>query len=345
MAMWSRALVVVPIIAAIVPACSDPDAGATPPREVVVFTALDRIYSEPILREFESRTGIAVRPVYDAEAAKTSGLVNRLIARRGDPECDVLWNNEVIQTESLAQMGLLEPYQSPNAGRIPPQYRDPEHRWTGLAARLRVVIYNVNVIGDGPVPGSLSDFVDPSRRGQAAIAMPFYGTTFTHVSLLHEKWGRAELERWLRALKSNHVAIAPGNGPVRDLVASGERVFGLTDTDDAHGAMLDGKPVAVAIPDADHGAILIPNTVALIAGCPHRVEGQVLIDYLLSPAVERTLAAGRSAQIPLGTDLADVATPWDELLRRSPPRDMNVAGAAGARQELIHLLREADLDR
>src|SRR5688500_6101495 len=113
-----------------------------PPGTVVVFTALDRVYSEPILKSFEKASGIKVAPVYDAESAKTTGLINRLLARRDNPECDVLWNNEIVQTEALAQQGLLAPYESPSTKRIPEQYRDPRYRWTGFAARLRVFIYN-----------------------------------------------------------------------------------------------------------------------------------------------------------------------------------------------------------
>lgn len=321
-------------------ACSD-DPGAD--RQVVVFTALDRVYSEPILREFERQTGIAVRPVYDAEAAKTTGLINRLIARRDDPECDVLWNNEPVQTHALAEMGLLQPYHSPSAARIPEGFRDNAGRWTGFAARMRVIIYNRELIGTASPPTRLEDFLDVGWRGRAAIASPFYGTTFTHMSLLHNSWGGAELERWLVGLRQNAVVIAPGNGPVRDLVAAGECAFGLTDTDDAHGAMLDGKPVGVTIPDGE--PILIPNTVALIAGCRNSQEGKALIDFLLSPQIERDLAAGRSAQIPLGAELRDVPTRWDEWLRGAAPAEVDIATVAASREQVIALLRRAEMDR
>jgi hypothetical protein len=48
--------------------------------EVVVYTSLDKVFSQPILEEFERKTGIGVKAVYDSEATKTTGLVNRLIA-------------------------------------------------------------------------------------------------------------------------------------------------------------------------------------------------------------------------------------------------------------------------
>ncbi|GAG23316.1 unnamed protein product, partial [marine sediment metagenome] len=259
-------------------------------------TCLDQIYSEPILAAFEKSTGIRVLPVYDTEAAKTTGLINRLLARRDEPDCDVLWNNEHLQTARLARLGLLARYVSPQASRFPQRFRDGQGRWTGFAARMRVFIYNTQLVRPEKAPGTLADLTSPEWRGRGAIASPFFGTTLTHMVVLHHTWGPSRLSDFLAGLRANDVALCLGNAAVRDLVAAGERAFGLTDTDDAHAAMLDGKPVAVTIPDAAEGAVLIPNTVALIANCPHPQAGKRLIDHLLSPEVELRLARGRSAQ-------------------------------------------------
>jgi iron(III) transport system substrate-binding protein len=322
--------------------CSRPDAAA---KEVVVYTALDQVHSEPILAEFERRTGIRVRPVYDAEDAKTMGLVARLIARRARPDCDVLWNNEYLQTVRLAGMGLLAAYESPEARRIPAAFRDPAGRWTGFAARMRVILYNTQLVGPGGPPSGLAAFADPAWRGRGAIARPFFGTTLTHMALLYERWGPQRLGGFLEALRAGGAAICPGNAAVRDLVAAGDRAFGLTDTDDAWAAMQAGKPVAVLVPDADQdGAVLIPNTVSLVAGCPHPEEGRRLIDYLLSAEVERRLARGPSAQIPLGTDLASEPTPWDSV-RRGKVLEADVVRAAAAVDEVVSVLRRAGMDQ
>ncbi|MCX5683672.1 MAG: extracellular solute-binding protein, partial [Planctomycetota bacterium] len=239
------------------------------PSAVTVYTSLDQVYSEPILKEFEQRTGIRVLPVYDAESAKTTGLVNRLIARRDKPDCDVWWSSEPVQTARLAGMGILAKYESPAAARFPAAFRDPEGRWTGFAARARVLIYNTKMVPADRRPTGLQDFVAPEWRSKAAIARPFFGTTLTHICILYEAWGPERLKAFLLAIRANDVALCPGNGPVRDLVAAGEYAFGLTDTDDAFSAMQEGKPVAAVVPDAAAGAVILPNTVALIAGCPH----------------------------------------------------------------------------
>ncbi|KPJ75241.1 MAG: hypothetical protein AMS14_03980 [Planctomycetes bacterium DG_20] len=311
---------------------------------VVVYTALDQIHSEPILKAFERASGITVRPVYDTEDSKTTGLVNRLIARRAEPDCDVHWNNEIVQTVRLAEMGLLAEYRSPGAERIPPEFRDRDARWTGFAARMRVVIYNTDLVKADDLPAGLSAFTDAKWRGRAAMARPFFGTTLTHVAILDQRWGPERLQEWLGAVRANDTALCPGNATVRDLVVAGERAFGLTDTDDAWAAMQAGKPVRVLVPDAADGAVLIPNTVALVVGCPHPEAGRRLIDYLLSAEVERRLARSASAQIPLGTDLADEKTPWDAL-RAAGAMPVDWARAAGAIKDVVAVSRQVGMDQ
>lgn len=92
---------------------------STEKKEVVVYTSLDKVFSEPVLEAFEQKTGIKVLAVYDSEATKTTGLVNRLIAEKEAPRVDVFWNSETGRTIVLKQKGILAPYESPSAADIP----------------------------------------------------------------------------------------------------------------------------------------------------------------------------------------------------------------------------------
>ena len=74
-------------------------------QQVVVYTSVDQNFAEPILAEFEAASGIDVQPVFDVEAAKTTGLVNRIIAEKDRPQADVWWSGECAQTIDLARLG------------------------------------------------------------------------------------------------------------------------------------------------------------------------------------------------------------------------------------------------
>jgi iron(III) transport system substrate-binding protein len=69
---------------------------------------------------------------------------------------------------------------------------------------------------------------------------------------------------------------------------------GLTDTDDVLAGQADGEPVAMIYPDQETiGTLVIPSTVCLVRGAPHREAGERLIEYLVGPeAVQQLTVAG-----------------------------------------------------
>lgn len=280
--------------------------GCAPERAdtVVVYTSLDQPFSEPILRDFEATTGIRVQAVYDVEAAKTTGLVSRLAAERSRPRADVFWSSEYAQTLKLKADGLLEAYDSPAAASIPAEYRDPDHYWTGIAVRARVLIVNTKLVPPERHPRSIHDLLDPSwGEGEVGIANPLFGTTATHAAALYAALGPEQAQAYFERLRERRVRVVDGNSVVRDMVVSGELKVGLTDTDDAQGAVEKGAPVAIIYPDQSEsdglGTLMIPNTVALVKGAPHPTAARKLVDYLLSPEVEAMLARSGSAQMPV----------------------------------------------
>lgn len=276
-----------------------------PAHQVVAYVSLDEMFSRPILDAFTEETGIAVYAVYDTEAAKTTGLVTRLLAERGRPRADVFWNNEVVQTIMLARDGILEKYVSPTAAGVPAQFKDPQGFWTGLAARSRVIIYNTKLVSTPP--RSVQDLLRPDWRGKACIANPLFGTTASHAAALFAV-NDDQAKAFFNKLKENEIAIVAGNAVVRDMVGRGDYAWGITDTDDAHGGTLDGLPIEWLFPDQEgQGTLLLPNTVALLKGAPHAEDARKLIDYLLSPKVQEKLAQSRSLQIPLHKDAAQQA--------------------------------------
>jgi iron(III) transport system substrate-binding protein len=284
---------------ALLGACQAGSAGRT----VVVYTSVDQVYSEPILKRFEERTGIRVLPVYDVEATKTTGLVNRLIAEKGRPQADLFWNGEFAQTLLLKEQGVLAPYRPPAASDFPAQYVDPEGYWTGLAGRARVLLVNTGRISPAAAPRSLEELLMNRWPGQQiGIAYPMFGTAATHAAALYAAWGPARARDWFARLQSRGVRVLDGNSVVRDLVASGQLMMGLTDTDDACGALKKGAPVALVFLDQDEtgiGTLVIPGTVALVTGAPHPQEAKALLDFLAGKEVEEALVASGWSQIPL----------------------------------------------
>jgi iron(III) transport system substrate-binding protein len=282
---------------------------------VVVYTSVDQIFSEPVLRACEKRLGVEVSGVFDTEETKSTGVVNRLIAEGSNPQADVFWSGDPVRPFLLVARGLVEPYLSPEAGAIPAAFRSTEGLWTGLAARARVLLVNRELVPAAEWPTSIEDLADPRWRGRAAIANPLFGTTTMHVAALATEWGDDGARHFLDRLRDNDVRLASSNGEVKRLVASGEVAFGLTDTDDAHVAITEGEPVEVVYPDQNGlGTLVMPTSVVLMARGPNPAGGRRLIDCLLSARTELALASS-AAHMPLRQDVSatDAVVPVSTL--------------------------------
>ncbi len=298
--------------------------------EVVVYSALDGEFSEPILEQFQQRSGCVVRPVFDVESTKTVGLVTRIVRERHRPRCDVFWNNEILHTLRLEKLGLLDAYLSPGATGFPDDYRSADGYWCGFAARARVLIVNTELVPSGERPDSVEDLIDPKWKHRVGIAKPLFGTTATHASVLFSMWGQERAETFFRKLKGN-ARVMSGNKQVALSVARGELAFGLTDTDDAIIEVERGRKVVIVYPDQgaeQMGTLFIPNTVCIIKGGPHPNAARALVNYLLEPDVEKQLAAGPSAQFPVNPKVAATS----RAAPHEPVRWMDVDFRAAADQ-------------
>ncbi len=295
--MKNLVLIIVFFIALISTGCDDNS------NEVVVYTTVDQIFSEPILKEFENETGITVKVVYDTEETKSTGVLNRLIAEKDNPQCDVFWSGDPVRTIVLKNKDITFPYQSAVANDIGGVFKDPEFHWTGFSARARVLIYNKDLLNSENVPQSIFDLSKEQYRGKVTIANPLFGTTTFHIAALFSTIGDEKAKQFLTDLKNNDVLIATSNGDVKKRVVQGEIACGLTDTDDANEAIKEGANVGVVFLDQQGiGSLIMPNTVNLIKNSPNVENGKKIMDYLLSKETEAKLAKS-CAQMPLHKDV------------------------------------------
>ncbi|MFN7139411.1 MAG: extracellular solute-binding protein [Limisphaerales bacterium] len=263
---------------------------------VVVYTSQDQVYAESVFEGFKKHTGIDVRPVYDSEAVKTVGLVNRLLAEQNNPQCDVFWNNEELRTRQLERAGVL-------------RETDP---WAAFGYRKRQLVINTNQLNNPDVPRTLLGLTNSVARGKVAVAYPMFGTTSTHFLALRQMMGEAEWERWCRALVANKPFLVDGNSVVVKMVGTGQAWIGLTDSDDIKAAQREGMPVS-AIDLEEHG-FLIRNTVGVIRHAPRPQRAQAFFEFLQKDVVNKVLMEAGASEGSLTKDTVQ-RIDWDELLR------------------------------
>ena len=101
---------------------SDPATSGSGGR-VVVYTSVDQVFAEPILKQFEKETGIQVALVPDTEETKSTGSLNRLIAEKGRPQADVFWSGDPVRAAILKAKGVSTAYSSAATEDLPSDAR------------------------------------------------------------------------------------------------------------------------------------------------------------------------------------------------------------------------------
>ena len=272
--------------------------------DVVTYVAVDQEFAQPILRGFDRSTDYetGVVPKFDVESTKTVGLVNEIIAESASPVCDVFWNNEVLHTIRLQRAGLLQPHSFDVPGNFRRDMIASDGTWCGMAARARVLMVNTDLLPDpADWPTKVDDLRNPKWKNRCAMARPLFGTAATHFAVLAQIHGQQPTIDRLAAIRDN-ANVLSGNKQVALSVSAGRHAWGLTDTDDAIVEKDQDYPVAIIFPDQQSGgdgALMIPNSVAILKNAPHPVAAKLLADYLVTPQTEERLAMGNSAQIPL----------------------------------------------
>lgn len=99
------------------------------------------------------------------EATKTVGLANRLLAEKSNPQADVFWSGEFVETIRLKEQGILSPYRSPSADDLPGEFIGAGNYWTGFGGRARVLLINTSRLTTEQAPRSLLELVEARYPG------------------------------------------------------------------------------------------------------------------------------------------------------------------------------------
>ena len=185
------------MIAAVPAGCGGPDAGdegqAKEPGtgRVVVYTALDAEFSEPILEDYSEETGVEVA----AEVRHREHQDRRPDADDHRPRPAGRGATCSGTTRSSTPCGSRRRGCS---GRSPPEHGRPvpgdlssaeDGTWYGFAGRARILIVNTEVVPEAERPTGILDLADPKWKGKVGIAKPLFGTTATHAACLFAYWG------------------------------------------------------------------------------------------------------------------------------------------------------------
>ncbi|KAB2951168.1 extracellular solute-binding protein [Heliorestis acidaminivorans] len=310
-------------------------------KELVIYSARNERFVQPLLDSFAEETGIEVKLLSAGESS-----VNRIMEEKNNVQADVFFSNDTGAMEYLRLEGLLQGNTSQALNIIDPMYRAEDGSWVGLSARTRVLMYNKDLISEEEIPKTLWELTDPKWAGEFMITRGGNSSMVAHIAALRAEWGDEKTKEWIEKVRGNAGAVVNGHGDVRRSVGAGEFKFGLVNNYYFHQQLSEDKDnnVGAIYPDqgADGmGAFVNAAGVALIKGAPNEANARKFIDWILE-AEQQKFFAYESMEVPLNP--AVEANPIAMRIDEYKVMDMPLQELGPVWVDVKKLIEEAGLD-
>lgn len=292
--------------------------------ELVVYSARNEKFVQPLLDKFQEETGITVKALHGDDVS-----VNRIKEEGNNVQADVFISNDIGAMEHLRLEGFLQGFDAQGIDTIDANYRAEDNSWIGLSARSRGFIYNKDLISEEEMPKTMEELADSKWKGQFMIARGGNGSVVAHVSALRNEWGDDKTVEWLSKVKENTGAITSGHGDIRKAVGAGEFKFGVVNNYYYHQQLNEPSDnnVGFIYPDQEEGQMgVFVNAagVALIKGAPNEGNAKYFIEWLLKSENQKEFSF-ESKEVPLNPDVQtteEAARISDYKVMSMPLRDL-----------------------
>ena len=230
---------------------------------ITVYSGRTENLIGPILEDFTEATGIEVVVRY-GESADLALLIDQ----EGDRNpADVFISQSPGAVGFLAGEGHLRPIDQYALQAVPGEFRNAGGLWVGMSGRVRVIVYNRDLVDPAELPASVFDLTDERFRGRVGVA-PANGSFQDFVTAMREVHGDGVALEWLKALEANDARAYANNTSIVQAVGRGDVPMGLVN----HYYNLRTKaedPGAASenyyFPDRDIGSLLIVTAIGVLS--------------------------------------------------------------------------------
>mgnify|MGYP002624712385 CR=1 FL=1 len=250
---------------------------------LILYTSHKKEVYEPIVREFEERTGIWVTVVNGG----TNELLDEIEAHPDDPICDVMFGGGVDSLLSCRDLFL--PYACSEDDAVSEAYRTPDDRVTPFSALPIVLIYHTKLVDPENLSG-WSSLLDPAWKGKIAFADPnVSGSSYTALRTLCECIG-GDRDEVMRTFADNiDGKQLSGSGEVLRAVADGRFPIGVTLEETAWKYILADNDIGVVYPA--EGTSAVPDGCAILNNAPHMDNAKLFVEFILGRDVQTMLVS------------------------------------------------------
>jgi iron(III) transport system substrate-binding protein len=333
------ALAVLPMLA--LSACgddsSDSSADTTPTSDlagttVTVYSGRSEELVKPFFDQFTAATGINVDVRYG-----DSGEMAALLITEGDASpADIFFSQDAGALGAVEDAGLFSEMTLSEIEDIDAAYRSASNSWTGVSGRVRVFVYNPELVPTAPT--TIDELLDPKWSGKIGYA-PTNASWQSFVTGLRVLRGEDGARDWLEGFAANKPKPYEKNGLVRDAVNAGEISLGLVNhyylyekiKNEGADAVVAKNQFAAA---GDPGGLVNVAGVGIVSSSKNKAAAEALVKYMLSEEGQRYFADS-TFEYPLVAGNAP-ASNLPELSSLNPPAiDLSDLKSIEETQELL----------
>ncbi|OBW91255.1 ABC transporter substrate-binding protein [Gallibacterium salpingitidis] len=263
-------------------------------------------------------------------------------AEKNNPQADVWYGGTFDPQSQAGELGLLQPYQSPNLSQIVEKFRDPGKVKGNLSSAIYMGIlgFGVNTerlakLGIKDVPKCWNDLLDPRLKGEIQIADPqSSGTAYTAIATFVQLWGEPKAFEYFKSLDKNISQYTKsGITPSRN-AARGEATIGIGFLHDYALEKEKGAPLALIVPCEGTGYEL--GGVSILKGARNLDNAKLFVDWVLSKeGQELAWKKGQSLQTLTNTTAEQSPNAFDPTKLNLINYDFEKYGSSDERKRLI----------
>jgi len=289
----------------------------------------------PLLESFAEETGIGV----DVRYGQSADLALLIDQEGENSPADIFISQSPGAVGFLAGRDRLAPISGAILDLVDPRFKSSEGLWVGLSGRIRVLVYNQEMVDPSDLPSSVFDVVDPRYQGQVAVA-PTNGSFQDFVTAMRELHGDDVTLEWLEGLVANDSPTYANNTAIVQAVADGEVPMGLVN----HYYNYRFQAEDPDTPSRNHifgggdvGALLIVTAAGVLDTADNPDHAERLLEYLLSEEAQ-TFFSQETFEYPLAAEVSPALElpPLSQI--ETPAYDIRGLGGGLTRtKELIDL--------
>ncbi|MCS5450110.1 iron ABC transporter substrate-binding protein [Enterobacter huaxiensis] len=270
---------------------------------IVVYNAQHENLVKSWVDGFTKETGIKVT----LRNGDDSELGNQLVQEGSASPADVFLTENSPSMVLVDNAKLFAPLDAATLNQVPAQFRPAHGRWTGIAARSTVFVYNPSRLSEQQLPTSLMDLAKPEWKGRWAASPS--GADFQAIvsAMLALKGEQATLE-WLKAMKTNFVAYK-GNSTVMKAVNAGQIDGGVIYhyyrfVDQSKTGENSKNTQLHYFKHQDPGAFVSISGGGVLASSKHKEQAQAFIKWITGKEGQELLRTNNAFEYAVGVNAA-----------------------------------------